>query len=62
MGSQLDISLVVKVAKMYYLEGLKQEDIAKQIGISRSLISMILTEAKENGHRRDYCARSLPQR
>jgi deoxyribonucleoside regulator len=49
MSSRLDIPLVVKVAKMYYLEGLKQEDIAKQVGISRSLISMILTEAKETG-------------
>jgi len=49
MSSRLDVPLVVKVAKMYYIEGLKQEDIAKQIGISRSLISMILTEAKETG-------------
>jgi deoxyribonucleoside regulator len=49
MASRLDVSLVVKVAKMYYLDGLKQEDISKQIGISRSLISMILTEAKETG-------------
>jgi DNA-binding transcriptional regulator LsrR (DeoR family) len=49
MSSRLDVSLVVKVSKMYYLEGLKQEDIARQIGISRSLISMILTEAKESG-------------
>jgi deoxyribonucleoside regulator len=49
MSSRLDVSLVVKVSKMYYLEGLKQEDIARQIGISRSLISMILTEAKETG-------------
>lgn len=49
MSSRLDVSLVVKISKMYYLEGLKQEDIARQIGISRSLISMILTEAKESG-------------
>ncbi len=49
MSSRLDVSLVVKVAQMYYLDGLKQEEIARQIGISRSLISMILTEAKESG-------------
>jgi deoxyribonucleoside regulator len=49
MSSRLDVALVVKVAQMYYLDGLKQEEIAKQIGISRSLISMILTEAKESG-------------
>ena len=49
MSSRLDVALVVKVAQMYYLDGLKQEEIARQIGISRSLISMILTEAKESG-------------
>jgi deoxyribonucleoside regulator len=49
MSSRLDVQLVVKVAQMYYLDGLKQEQIAKQVGISRSLISMILTEAKERG-------------
>jgi deoxyribonucleoside regulator len=49
MGLRLDVSLIVKVAKMYYLEGLNQENISKQIGISRSLISIILTEAKETG-------------
>ena len=49
MSPRLDVQLVVKVAQMYYLDGLKQEAIAKQIGISRSLISMILTEAKERG-------------
>jgi deoxyribonucleoside regulator len=49
MSSRLDVSLIVKVAQMYYLDGLKQEQIAKQIGISRSLISMILTEARERG-------------
>jgi DNA-binding transcriptional regulator LsrR (DeoR family) len=49
MSPRLDVQLIVKVAQMYYLDGLKQEQIAKQIGISRSLISMILTEAKERG-------------
>lgn len=49
MDTKFDISLMVKVAQMYYSEGLKQEDIAKQLQISRSLISMILTEAKEVG-------------
>ncbi len=49
MNTRFDVSLLVKVAQMYYNEGLKQEDIAKQLGISRSLISMILTEAREVG-------------
>ena len=47
--SRFDIALMVKVAQMYYLDGLKQEDIAKALSISRSLTSMILTEAKEVG-------------
>ncbi len=49
MEAKYDVQLMVKVAEMYYLDGLKQEDIAKQLQISRSLISMILTEAKEVG-------------
>lgn len=49
MSSRLDVQLVVKVAQMYHQDGLKQEEIARQLGISRSLISMILTEAKERG-------------
>jgi DNA-binding transcriptional regulator LsrR (DeoR family) len=40
---------MVKVAQMYYIDGMKQEEIAGQLSISRSQISMILTEAKEAG-------------
>lgn len=49
MEAKYDVQLMVNVAQMYYIDGLKQEDIAKQLQISRSLISMILTEAKEVG-------------
>jgi deoxyribonucleoside regulator len=49
MNTKLDISLMVKVAKMYHIDGMKQEEIAVQLSISRSQISMILTEAKEVG-------------
>lgn len=49
METKHDVELMVKVAEMYYLDGLKQEEIAKQLKISRSLISMMLTEAKEVG-------------
>jgi DNA-binding transcriptional regulator LsrR (DeoR family) len=49
MNTKFDISLMVKVAQMYYTEGMKQEEIAGHLSISRSLISMILTEAKEAG-------------
>ena len=47
MSTKFDVSLMVKVAQMYYNDGMKQEEIAGSLSISRSLISMILTEAKE---------------
>ena len=49
MDSKFDVSLMVKVAQMYYIDGMKQEEIAKELQISRSLISMILTEARAVG-------------
>ncbi len=47
--TRYDMQLMVQVAKMYYSEGLKQDDIAYKLGISRSSISLILTQAKETG-------------
>jgi deoxyribonucleoside regulator len=49
MNTKFDISLMVKVAQMYYNDGMKQEEIAGHLSISRSLISLILTEAREVG-------------
>lgn len=49
MDAKFDVLLMVKVAQMYYVKGMKQEEIGKELQISRSLISMILTEAKEVG-------------
>lgn len=49
MNAKYDIQLLVKVAQMYYLYGYKQSDIAKELKVSRSAISFILTEAKERG-------------
>lgn len=49
MKARYDIQLMVQVAKMYYVEGLTQEKIAQQLGISRSSISMVLSEAREFG-------------
>jgi len=37
------------VARRYYLENQKQSDIAKELGVSRPLISRMLTEARELG-------------
>ncbi len=47
--TRYDMQLMVQVARMYYTEGLKQDEIAYKLGISRSSISLILTQAKEMG-------------
>lgn len=40
---------IVKVATMYYKKSLKQSEIAKRLGISRSLVSKYLNDAKNEG-------------
>jgi DNA-binding transcriptional regulator LsrR (DeoR family) len=42
-------SLLADVAEMYYLEGKIQAEIAETIGVTRSMISRMLTEARESG-------------
>jgi deoxyribonucleoside regulator len=49
MKARYDIQLMVRVSKMYYIEELTQDMIAKETGISRSTVSMILSEAKNFG-------------
>lgn len=49
MESRYDMQMMVHVSRMYYMEGLTQQAIAKELGISRSYISMILSEARELG-------------
>ncbi len=49
MSSVEDRRLLVKVAYMYYEEGATQSEIAKAIGVSRSLISKYLARAKDTG-------------
>ena len=44
-----DVQQIVNVARMYYLRGMKQEEIAKKLKVSRASISLILTEAKRKG-------------
>jgi len=41
--------LAVKVARLYYLQNLTQEEIAQKLGISRSKVSRLLSWARENG-------------
>ena len=44
-----DLQQIVNVARMYYQQGLKQEEIAKRVKISRASISLILAEARRSG-------------
>ena len=44
-----DLQLTVSVARMYYQQGLKQEEIAKRVKVSRASISLILAEARRSG-------------
>lgn len=44
-----DRRILIKVAQMYYEEGATQSEVAKKIGISRSLVSKLLTKAREEG-------------
>ncbi|MDF3002912.1 MAG: deoR 2 [Bacillota bacterium] len=44
-----DIQKLVEISKMYHHQGLTQEKIANIFGISRSAVSMYLTEAKNSG-------------
>src|SRR5690606_32805321 len=41
--------LLVKVSKMYYEEGLAQEDIILRLNLSRSKVSRLLQQAREEG-------------
>lgn len=42
-------SLLADVAEMYYLEQKNQAEIAKAVGVTRSMISRMLSEARESG-------------
>ncbi len=41
--------LLVKVAQMYHVQGLNQDQIGRQLGVSRSKVSRMLKEARERG-------------
>ena len=48
--SQIDEQrLLVKVSKMYYDEGMSQDDIISRLNLSRSKISRLLQQAREEG-------------
>jgi DNA-binding transcriptional regulator LsrR (DeoR family) len=41
-------ALLADIAEWYYIDGLNQSEIASKIGVDRSLISRLLTEARKN--------------
>jgi len=43
------LSLMLKVARMYYYHGISQKEIAKQLGVSIPTVSRILKETLKNG-------------
>lgn len=43
------VELLAQVAGMYYVENLTQDQVSKKLGYSRSMISRLLTEARETG-------------
>lgn len=47
--SDSHLELLAQVASLYYEHNLKQEEIAARTGYSRSMISRLLTEAREKG-------------
>ena len=42
-------NLLIQVARLYYEQGLTQEEVAQRIGLSRSNVSRLLTEARQRG-------------
>lgn len=43
------VSLLADVAEMYYLEGLNQTQIAERVGVTRSMVSRMLADARQRG-------------
>ncbi|MBP0963238.1 MAG: sugar-binding transcriptional regulator, partial [Oscillospiraceae bacterium] len=48
-NTKYDFETMVQVAKLFYQKDMNQHDIAKEFGWSRSMVSMILSEAKDCG-------------
>ena len=49
MANSFDNQSLVTVARLYHLSGLKQEQIASRLMISRAMVSLMLTEARRLG-------------
>ncbi len=49
MPAPRDTALVVRAARLYYEQGRSQTEVAQELGLSRSNVSRILTQARERG-------------
>lgn len=49
MPAPRETAVVVRAARLYYEQGASQTEIAKELGLSRSNVSRILTQARERG-------------
>jgi DNA-binding transcriptional regulator LsrR (DeoR family) len=49
LAPRYDEEIMVKIAQMYYIDGSTQSMIAKQLGLSRSSVCMILSDARDYG-------------
>lgn len=49
MSGSEDIRLLVEIAHMYYDDQLTQQQIARQLNMSRSLVSKLLNKARNEG-------------
>lgn len=49
MSGNSDLNLLIKIARLYYDDGLTQQAIARELNMSRSLVSKLLTKAKDKG-------------
>ena len=49
MGSKEDQRLIARVARMYYESGIRQNEIASQLGLSQAAVSRLLSQGEKSG-------------
>src|SRR5699024_9372085 len=49
MPAPRDTAVVVRAARLYYEQGRSQTEVAQELGLSRSNVSRILTQARDRG-------------